>query len=566
MKVAPAALAAVEPVLVRTLSDWRVGTGRGVPGDLDAVVRRDGDGLPYLPGTSLTGVLREACWVVALALDDGAPDGVWQRWHTRVFGTAPDLPGGRDGDRLHPALLGLGPARLAGEVRDAVLAADAADSLVTRRVGVAIDQATGRAVDAALRMVQVARAGLDLHAQLTLEPMPQSADARTAVTALLVSGAAWCTQVGADRRRGLGRVAITVGGHDPAVWARWLADSGFCPPEPAQTRCPAETGAGAAVVQRPSGGWMAAELVVTVNRPLRVPVQAAGNIVRSLDHVPGSLLVPWLAQRWGQAVVDTGIWHRALIVRNAFPEVAGQRGVPAPLSLYASRDDEHLFHLAAPPAEPTPSGTEPSDTYAADAAVPGREHEGGPPAGSRQVRGYYTTGTVVDGRITLATVPLLRVMHNAVDPDTQRPTSATGVFEVEAIPAGTRLRGRVLVRESLLASVPGDAWELLSGPARWGARRRGEYGAVTVAARPCTAPVTQAPAAEAPGGQCVLWAVSDVVVRDRTGRLTADPARVAAVLADRLGTAVELVSAVARTRRRDGWQGRWQLPRDSIVG
>jgi CRISPR/Cas system CSM-associated protein Csm3 (group 7 of RAMP superfamily) len=37
----------------------------------NAVTGPAGDGLPYVPGTSLTGVLREACRVVAIALDEG---------------------------------------------------------------------------------------------------------------------------------------------------------------------------------------------------------------------------------------------------------------------------------------------------------------------------------------------------------------------------------------------------------------------------------------------------------------------------------------------------------------
>ncbi|GAA0256623.1 hypothetical protein GCM10010492_66930 [Saccharothrix mutabilis subsp. mutabilis] len=537
----PPVLSAAEPVVVHTLSDWRVGTGQGIPGDLNAVARRDPDGVPYLPGTSLTGVLREACRVVAVALDDGVPGGVWRRWHTVVFGTAPAEPGGRADGRLRPALVGIGAARPAAEVREAVIAAGAAEGLLARRVGVAIDPDTGRALDKALRFVEVVRAGLDLHAELTLDPLPDGEDARTAVTALLVLGAAWCEQVGADRRRGLGRVRLDIGGHDARVWARWLAESGFVPADPPDSRSAALTH-DLGVDVPPSGPWVAADLVVDVDAPLRVPYQAAGNIVRGLDHVPGSLLLPWLAQRWGQAVVDAGVWHRALIVRNALPEVDGVRGLPAPLTLHASRDDEHRFHLA---------------THDPDGADP----DGVAPVGGRQVRGRYTTGEVSDGMIGLAAVPLTRVSHNAVDPDSGRPTSRTGVFEVEAIPAGTRLRGRVLVRESLLASVPGEAWALLSGPARWGARRRGEYGAVTVTAVPC--PVEE-PAR--PGVVCALWAVSDVVVRTRAGRLSADPDLVAAAVARRLGVAVELVSATARTRRRDGWQGRWQLPRDSVIG
>ena len=42
-------------------SDWHIGTGAGVPGDLDAVVRRDADGLPVVPARTVVGLWRDGC-------------------------------------------------------------------------------------------------------------------------------------------------------------------------------------------------------------------------------------------------------------------------------------------------------------------------------------------------------------------------------------------------------------------------------------------------------------------------------------------------------------------------
>jgi hypothetical protein len=47
-------------VTVRIDSFWRVGTGRGAAGRLDALCIRDGNDLPFLPGRSLKGLLRDA--------------------------------------------------------------------------------------------------------------------------------------------------------------------------------------------------------------------------------------------------------------------------------------------------------------------------------------------------------------------------------------------------------------------------------------------------------------------------------------------------------------------------
>nr|MDT0667616.1 RAMP superfamily CRISPR-associated protein [Micromonospora sp. DSM 115978] len=70
----PAGTAVVYRFLM--LTDWHVGAGSGRPGDVDRLVARDPDGLPYLPAKTVTGMWRDACEVAARALDaDGVPAG-----------------------------------------------------------------------------------------------------------------------------------------------------------------------------------------------------------------------------------------------------------------------------------------------------------------------------------------------------------------------------------------------------------------------------------------------------------------------------------------------------------
>ena len=45
-------------------SDWHVGAGAG-RGEIDRVVQRDTDDLPYIPAKTLTGILRDGCEQVA---------------------------------------------------------------------------------------------------------------------------------------------------------------------------------------------------------------------------------------------------------------------------------------------------------------------------------------------------------------------------------------------------------------------------------------------------------------------------------------------------------------------
>ena len=176
MTAAPVPLRGDTRLRITTITDWHVGTGTGVPGDVDALVRRDVDGLPYLPGSSLTGVVRDACLTVARALDDGAEDGLWQRWHAALFG-------GPDPDTApRPATVAVGAGRIPTGLRRALLADPAlAASTTTVRAGVRIDPESGRAADQMLRFVELARGGVPLEARLTVDPT--DGDAATATTA-----------------------------------------------------------------------------------------------------------------------------------------------------------------------------------------------------------------------------------------------------------------------------------------------------------------------------------------------------------------------------------------------
>jgi len=77
------------------LSDWIVGTGEGRVGDVDATVRRDADGLPFVPAKTLIGIWRDACEQVAGWLDGSGGGAPWQAWVDWIFGSQPDMAGDR---------------------------------------------------------------------------------------------------------------------------------------------------------------------------------------------------------------------------------------------------------------------------------------------------------------------------------------------------------------------------------------------------------------------------------------------------------------------------------------
>lgn len=526
MTAAPVPLRGDTRLRITTITDWHVGTGTGVPGDVDALVRRDVDGLPYLPGSSLTGVVRDACLTVARALDDGAENGLWQHWHAALFG-------GPDPDTApRPAAVAVGAGRIPAGLRRALLADPAlAASTTTVRAGVRIDPESGRAADKMLRFVELARGGVPLEARLTVDPT--DGDAATATTALLVLGLQWCDRIGGDRRRGPGQVHIEADGQRARDWAAWLADTGWQPPAPPEH---STTPVSAPRPMTAGPGWQVVDLTITTADPVRVPLATAGNVVRGHDYLPGSVLLPWLSERWGRDLVRDAVAGESLAVRHAHPDVLGERGLPVPATAFRNRlpgvDDVTL---------------------------------NGPAVGARQVRDRWTSPEPAESELPLQDGGTGVVSHNSVDRDRQRPTSETGIFEVEVLPAGRRFHSRLVVADNLAAALRerhgATWWQALAGPARLGARRRGEYGGVKVeVAEP------RAPDLSPSSASFTVWLCSDVLVRSSGLRLSADPDDLRRELARLLGTDIAFDAVTARTSRRDSWHAGWQRPRESFVG
>jgi len=71
-------------------SDWHVGSGMGRPGNVDRLIARDADDLPFVPAKTLRGIWRDACERLCRGLDDGQL-GEWSRFVDRLFGSQPAL-------------------------------------------------------------------------------------------------------------------------------------------------------------------------------------------------------------------------------------------------------------------------------------------------------------------------------------------------------------------------------------------------------------------------------------------------------------------------------------------
>ena len=177
-------------VTVEILSYWHAGSGHGAKGDLDATVLRDARGLPYLPGRSLKGLLREGMRHAALQSGNEAD---------ALFGK-PAADGNPSGSK--PGSLRFSDARLPAEAGSALgndpkLEAQLFDSVAST----ALDD-SGQARDHSLRVVEVT-VPMTLEATIT-----QTGEGDALET--LGEAASFIRSLGSHRHRGLGRCRIQV--------------------------------------------------------------------------------------------------------------------------------------------------------------------------------------------------------------------------------------------------------------------------------------------------------------------------------------------------------------------
>ncbi|MCS7271689.1 MAG: RAMP superfamily CRISPR-associated protein, partial [Gemmataceae bacterium] len=104
-------------------SDWHVGSGMGRPGNVDRLVTRDSDGLPYVPAKTLCGIWRDACERLCWGLDNGQA-GEWSAWVARLFGSQRSQPGQVAEVAQRRALLRIRAARIPQPLRQRLCQAD----------------------------------------------------------------------------------------------------------------------------------------------------------------------------------------------------------------------------------------------------------------------------------------------------------------------------------------------------------------------------------------------------------------------------------------------------------
>jgi CRISPR-associated protein Csx10 len=541
---------------VEFLSDWHVGEGAGQPGHVDRIVRRDPNGnLPYVPAKTLTGVWRDACEQVALGLDGGTA-GNWCRWVEALFGGTDHKPDSTQPQTLAQhepkrACLSVRPARFPEHLRGALRCNPLiAHALTFIKPGVALDK-LGVAKEDFLRFEEVALAGAVLEADVSLE-LPSGANQNYAL-ALLWAGARAAERLGGKRRRGHGRCKLSLAGIKglPVVEELLKTLNADAPTAPSwQSRDPFEFKATGA---QSTSDWHVIVLDITLLTPVVAFAAAVGNVVESLDYLPGTQLLAALNPRLREllgAGAFAAVGRGDVRVLNAYPAVHEQRGLPVPMALHRVKEE--------------PQGSQ---------CIPVANYLYGEPADGvqrKQYRAGYVRGDGNGGgALELCKVNLQAATHATIDDRVQRPTADVGgVYTYQAIRAGSKFRSEVWIRSGLANNIESKVASL-NEKYRIGTAKKDDYGLIEIKA---SLDKTRRPEPSA-GGMLTLWLASPLLLRDSALRPVTNPDAIRMELEGRLKVRLEeatpangIAPLFLRSHRDEGFQRSWGLPRVSRVG
>ncbi|PYP84785.1 MAG: hypothetical protein DMF61_18570 [Blastocatellia bacterium AA13] len=556
-------------------SDWHVGAGAGRPGDVDRLVRRDEDGLPFVPGKTLTGIWRDACERVALGLDDGVP-AEWSRWIPVLFGDQ----AGQLKEELHqthpdelrhprPASLSVSAARLETKLRTILKAKPAVCEAITFvKPGVRINRNSGRAAPRCLRFEEMARIGAVLFAYGSIDVTNLDEEQKRAATALLLAGTKLVERIGAKRRRGAGRCQLTVWSADDQQivfserllgWLDTLNDPNSVPRPPERF---SPDSAATTFALSTTEEWIKFDLQIEAKSPVIITARTVGNFVETTDYIPGTYLLPIITRYLGNPpALRTAITNGDLVVTNATPIVGQQWGRHVPFSLFFEKLD---------------GGLKNDKGKGKGRNVYNRFYD--KVNQKRQVKSYrsgYIGQTAMVRLPIYETVKLTVAPHNVVLDELQRPAEAVGgIFSYQAIKPGTIFGAELRLRAPLFQSLPSGWLDRLQGEHRLGRSKKDDYGLVHLIIEEQKSDTQRNGQPDDNGKELIVWLLSDLLLRDERLRPTASVEQLRKTLGDKLQVELKVRDAInqglrsnlSRPRRTDSWQVSWGLPRPALVG
>ena len=471
---------------LRMLSDWHIGAGVGTPPIIDRRVVRDNGhdnkGLPVIPEGTIKGIWRDAAETLIAGT---AHHQAWSCWLDWLFGSRISLGSAPQNSGAPPTQ---GHAYFsAARLPDALVqglreSPQWAEALFLLRRHTRLDQ-HGQVMPETLRTIEFVRGELMLEARAHLpeaecltfanQDSESAHKAMQAMRALLIGSALNIERIGAHRRRGAGRCAVAVHGVDrdeldrlfdvleqsppelPSRRSAYLPLAGFSEPHPAPHAQHPHKDA------QPGASF---DITLELRQPISCAARQLGNLQTCLDYLPGRTLAKPVLSALYKLAPDYP-WLREfadgrLVIANAYPDIEGARGVPAPFNLYYDKaqgaQGGELYNLMWQSAK------------AIQAAIQAALQAGKPdnPPQFKALGGGYLSPELSPespsqpprGRSGLPlqrhAVPKILVQRNAVEHQSQRPTSAVGgIYSREAIAAGQTYRS--------VLRLSGDAYSAL---------------------------------------------------------------------------------------------------------
>ena len=522
-------------------SDWHIGSGTGIPGCMDRQVLRDEGGLPYVPGKTLTGILRDAAEWVAHARDSAEKSTKWTDALVSLLGGQNPSLDGTGGTEARPAAIGIGSAEFSREIQDYFSERkEIIPMLFITQPGVKIDPTTGCSLEEHLFSTEKVRKGCTLYApikydrELTPDEEKLLCDARNAVR-----------RIGGKRRRGGGKCSLE------------LCDANAEPSNDGVKELPNKAG---------EHSFVTLNFRLTTIQPVIINKVTLGNVVKSETIIPGAALLPYFTKEVfklpKEGRIQTAVMNGEFFVSNFLPEIDGRVSYPVPLSFTKEKEplgeSKKIYNRLVELSPPKDGKTiQMKDVRAGYLTLDGENVK------------YHPSGN-----------PTVLRTHNTVEDKTQRPTeNVGGLFTYEAIKEDSVFRGSIRLSSKLWNEILENPSEecsarLCTGNTSIGQSRKDEYGQVKLEyVGPENSAGTQSCLSECK--YLTVYLHSDTLIRNDFQGYSASLDDFEKALEKRLEIELcdvpdgELTNGegrhFVRTGRRESWHKGWGMPRPSLV-
>lgn len=177
---------------IKFLSDWHCGSGLSSGADLDLLCIKDQNGLPFIPGKTLKGLLRDAASIVCQDNFD---------FIDKVFGKVAERKTGSEEKNSVKGISYFSSGELSETLQGSILKDIGKKEFLFRKISSTRIDENGKAETHSLRGIEVV-VPLTLYAEITEIPDEESKEN-------LIKCLKYIKRLGTNRNRGLGRCVIT---------------------------------------------------------------------------------------------------------------------------------------------------------------------------------------------------------------------------------------------------------------------------------------------------------------------------------------------------------------------